>query len=132
MKIEIKSKGGDKRSEYEFPMETAKGVTAFLSNYHHIREMAYSNGDMDAVAMLVDFKEALDTVEMTDRQKEAIHLVCFVGMNQREAGDAMGVKKQAVQRLVYSVTSRVADYYVKRSRETIGGFNNEKNRRKEI
>lgn len=132
MKIQITTKGGERNSEYINPMETAKGVTAFLSVIHHIREMAFSNGDMDAVAMLVDFNEAMEHIVMTPRQEEAMHLVCTLGLNQREAGDAMGIKKQAVQRLIYSVASRVADYYTKRSRETKGGFGNEKYRRKKI
>jgi len=131
MNEKTKLKGGDTEFDYEVPMETAKGVTAFFSVYHYIREMAYANGDMNAVAMIVDFKEAMEAIEMTERQKEAIHLVCTVGLNQREAGDIMGVKKQAVQHLVYSVASRVADYYAKKARGTKGGYGNGKNRRKE-
>lgn len=128
--VENKTKGGGNRSEFDYPMETTRGVTMFLSNYHYFNVMAYDKGDMDAVAMLVDFEEAMKNVELTDRQREAIFLVYEIGMNQREAGESLGITKQAVQRLVGAVASKIAEYYRMKSEGIIGGKRNERNSEK--
>ena len=122
--VEETKKGGGNRSKLQSSMETPRGVTMFLLNYPYIQMMAYDKGDLNATAMVVDFEEALDHIEMTDRQRVAMNLVYVEGLNQREAGDRLGVTKQAVQRLVGAVANKIAQYYIDKSMGIAGGTGN--------
>lgn len=109
----IDLKSNEHRLENEYPLETPKGVNAFLSNIHHIRSSAVDKGDYDAINMLIDFELAYSRIDITSRQREAVQYVFFADLTQREAGEIMGISQQAVQQLVQSVVLKIAEQYAK-------------------
>lgn len=105
-----------KDCKYDFPLEQPKGVYEFFIQYPEIRTAAAYKGDMDALILIVDFEKALQNVNFTLRQEEALYYVFMKGYNQREAGTQMGVTQQAVQRFLNVATSKVSDYYLQRKK----------------
>ncbi|WP_427036542.1 sigma factor-like helix-turn-helix DNA-binding protein [Cytobacillus pseudoceanisediminis] len=111
--VGIDLKSNEHKLETEYPLETPQGVNAFLSNIHYIRSSAYDKGDYDAINMLVDFEIAYSKITTTARQREAIQLVFFADLTQREAGEIMGISQQAVQQLIHAVVTKIAEQYAK-------------------
>lgn len=103
---------------YSAGMDTAKGVSEFLTNIHYFRSSALDQGDMDAVLMIADMNEAFSGVTMTARQSEALYLVFYKGLNQREASDEMQVSKQAIQQMIHSVTAKIAEKFVSKAKKS--------------
>jgi len=101
----------EQRLETEYPLQSPQGVNAFLSNYHHIRSSAYYKSDYDALNMLIDFEIAFSKVTITDRQRQAVLLVYWHDLTQREAGEFMGISQQAVQQLINAVITKIANQY---------------------
>lgn len=92
-----------------YSLENPKGVAAFLANYHHIRTSAYVKSDFDALVMLIDFETAFSEIDITKRQKQAISLVYWEDLTQREAGERLGISQQAVQQMLNAVITKIAD-----------------------
>jgi RNA polymerase sigma factor (sigma-70 family) len=111
--VGIDLKSNEHKLETEYPLETPQGVNAFLSNIHYIRSSAYDKGDYDAINMLIDFELAYSKITTTARQREAIQLVFFADLTQREAGEIMGISQQAVQQLIHAVVTKIAEQYAK-------------------
>lgn len=111
----------EQRLEAEYPLETEQGVNAFLSNYHHIRSSAIDKGDYDAIILMVDFEIAFSKISITDRQREAVNLVFFKDLTQREAGNIMGITQQAVQQLTHAVVKKIANQYTQDLQDVQGG-----------
>lgn len=113
MKGGIDLKTNECRLENEYPLDTPQGVNALLSNIHYIRCAAIDKGDFDAINLLIDFEIAYSKIEITKRQRQAIMLVYFADLTQKEAGDFMGISQQAVQQLIQNVVKKVAEQYRK-------------------
>lgn len=93
------------------PLETPQGVNAFLANLSFIKSAAYDKSDFDAMNMLVDFETAFAKVKMTKRQKQAVELVHFKNLTQKEAGAIMGISQQAVGQLIQAVATKISEQY---------------------
>lgn len=85
---------------------------AILTNYHALSERQYV-GDIDAIVTLLDFAEAVDRAQLTDRQAEALRLVYCEGMTQVDAGKAMGITRQRVSKIIIDAESSI-DAEIKR------------------
>lgn len=96
---------------YDSPFSTAKGINSFLVNYRYVHAAALDKGDMDAVILMADFNEAFSKVSITKKQYEALYLVFYKGLNQREASEEMECSKQAVQQLIHSSTMKISEAY---------------------
>jgi len=59
---------------------------------------------------LMDLQNALKNAGLTDRQRQAIDLVFFENMTQEEAGEVMGVTKQAVNRYISFAINKLFNY----------------------
>ena len=105
--------------ETEFPLESVQGVIALMSNIHYVKVAAYTNGDYDALNLLVDYNEAFQAANITKRQKEALNLVFEKDLTQREAGELLGISQQAVQQLINSVAVRISEYFTRRQGGTV-------------
>lgn len=90
-------------------LETPQGILATLTNLNYIKSYAYERSDFDAIHILVDLQNALKNIELTEKQRKAIELVCIEGMTQKEAGDIMGISQQAVGQLLHTVARNIAD-----------------------
>lgn len=117
-------KGGKyTQNDFDFPMETAKGVYEFFMLYPEILAAAHDRGDMNALALVLDFEEALQHIKLSDRQKQSVYYVFMKGLSQRQAGEELGVTQQAVQASLLITTTKIADFYKIRNRQ-VGGFDN--------
>jgi RNA polymerase sigma factor (sigma-70 family) len=125
MGASIDLKSNEHRIETEYPIETPQGVNALLSNIHHVRSAAIDKGDFDAINLLIDFEIAYSKINVTPRQRQAIQLVYFADLTQREAGEIMGISQQAVQQLIQSVVNKIAEQYAKDLNGAKGGSNHE-------
>jgi predicted DNA-binding protein (UPF0251 family) len=123
--VGIDLKSNEHKLEVEFPLETPQGVNAFLSNIHHVRSAAIDKGDYDAINLLIDFDIAYSKINVTPRQKQAIQLVFFADLTQREAGEIMGISQQAVQQLINSVINKISEQYAKDLNDVKGGNEHE-------
>lgn len=95
----------------EYPLRTAKGVTAFFTMYHRLKAEAQTNSDSNLIILLIDFERACQAVEMTARQSKALDLVFHHEYTQREAGDVLGISQQAVNQLIQVVATNIAEAY---------------------
>lgn len=95
----------------EYPLRTAKGVTAFFTLYHRLKAEAKSNSDSDLMLLLIDFEKACEAVELTERQAQALDLVFRHEYTQREAGEVMGISQQAVNQMIQVVATNIAKAY---------------------
>lgn len=123
--VSVDLHSNEHKLEFEYPLETPQGVNAFLSNIHHIRSSAIDKGDFDAIILLVDFEIAYSKINVTARQREAVQLVFFADLTQREAGEIMGISQQAVQQLLHSVVVKISEQYGRDLNGVRGGDNGE-------
>ncbi|WP_258958023.1 sigma factor-like helix-turn-helix DNA-binding protein [Bacillus velezensis] len=68
-------------------------------------------GDYAAVEVLIDIHKAIELAGLTDRQRQAIELVYFGELTQAEAGERMGIAKDAVSHLLNRASESLADIY---------------------
>lgn len=72
-----------------------------------------SEDGMGAVDDAIDVQEALNTVGLTERQRQAIDLIYFDKLTQGDAGVAMGVSQQAVAKFERAALTKLHDYMTK-------------------
>ena len=85
---------------------------AILTNCHALTERQYV-GDTDAIIALLDFATAVERAKLTDRQAQALRLVYDVGMTQKDAGRAMGVRQNTVSEALSTAESKIQREYEK-------------------
>ena len=56
----------------------------------------------------LDLEDALE--RLTEKQRWALLLVCYLGYTQEEAGEMCGVTQQAVSRLIERATGSVCEF----------------------
>ncbi|WP_268327774.1 sigma-70 family RNA polymerase sigma factor [Bacillus inaquosorum] len=119
------------RKEREFDaayaLDNAEGVKLLLADYQKFVSRKHC-GDYDAATILIDIHKALDLANLTDRQRQAIELVYFGELTQAEAGERMGISREAVKLYLLKAAEKIADiyYYWASHNEgyTTGGRNN--------
>ena len=58
----------------------------------------------------LDLEEALE--RLTEKQRWALLLVCYLGYTQEEAGEMCGVSQQAVERRIGRATDKMREYLI--------------------
>ncbi|MEG7333248.1 sigma factor-like helix-turn-helix DNA-binding protein [Bacillus sp. 0102A] len=102
------------RKEREFDaayaLDNAEGVKLLLADYQKFVSRKHC-GDYDAATILIDIHKALELADLTDRQRQAIELVYFGELTQAEAGERMGIERDAVNHLLNRASEGIADIY---------------------
>ncbi|WFP01574.1 RNA polymerase subunit sigma [Bacillus subtilis] len=102
------------RKEREFDsayaLDNAEGVKLLLADYQKFVSRKRC-GDYDAATILIDIHKALELANLTDRQRQVIELVYFGELTQAEAGERMGIARDAVNHLLNRASEGIADIY---------------------
>ncbi|MFT4413210.1 sigma factor-like helix-turn-helix DNA-binding protein [Fredinandcohnia humi] len=115
IKVNLSSK--EKRLEDEFPLDRDFGIYALLSNIHHIREMRFSRGDLDASILLLDFEDSMNKTNLTLRQQQTIYLFFEKDLTQQEVAEILQISQQAVSEHLNNAIRRIAQYNMEREEE---------------
>jgi DNA-directed RNA polymerase specialized sigma24 family protein len=96
--------------EARYPLDNPFGVRHLFEDYDKLRDSAYSKGDYDALHVMIDFKDAVDNANLTQKQKDALHYVYDLGYTQEDAADALGYASHtAVNNLIDRAINRIAE-----------------------
>lgn len=87
---------------------TRKKVRSLLNNYHEIKERRYNKADYNAVVEIADLERAIKEADLTNRQREALRLVYFERLTQKEAAQIMNVSRPAVSQFISAVITKIA------------------------
>mgnify|MGYP001084415320 CR=1 FL=1 len=102
------------RKEREFDatyaLDNAEGVKLLLADYQKFVSRKRC-GDYDAATILIDIHKALELANLTDRQRQALELVYFGELTQAEAGERMGISREAVKLYLLKAAEKIAEIY---------------------
>lgn len=107
-KIDLHRK--DREFHAAYALDNTDGVKLLLADYQKFVSRKRC-GDYAAVEVLLDIHKAIDLAGLTDRQRQAIELVYFGELTQTEAGERMGIAKDAVSHLLNRASESLADIY---------------------
>ncbi len=92
-------------------------IRSILQDYHEICERRY-NGDYDAVCMILDLHTAIETANLTDRQRQILNLTYLDGQcfgdergGQAELADYLGVSRQYISATLSRVRRKLQEPY---------------------
>lgn len=81
-----------------------------LRNYPAFCSRQYA-GDFAATDILIDLERAIELAKLTDRQREALRYVYEEDLQQRRAGELMGVSQQSVAEYEATGVAKIAEVY---------------------
>ncbi|NME91576.1 DUF134 domain-containing protein [Bacillus velezensis] len=108
VKVDLHRK--DREFHAAYALDNAEGVKLLLADYQKFVSRKRC-GDYAAVEVLIDIHKAIELAGLTDRQRQAIELVYFGELTQAEAGERMGIAKDAVSHLLNRASESLADIY---------------------
>lgn len=97
--------------EMTYKLETEKGVTAFLNNYHKMSEARFYASDLSMSDMLIDFDIAVKNA-LTERQQEIIKLTYFKDMRQADVARVLDLRQQTIQEHTKKAIKNLATYHM--------------------
>lgn len=97
-----------KRLEDAYPIDRAYGVYAVLAHIHYLRESRFLRGDYEASILLLDFYESLEDANLTQRQRQILHLVFEEDLTQQEVAMLLNISQQAVSDHVGTAVKKIA------------------------
>lgn len=100
------------------PLGTVKGVHQFLLTKPELELDVKYKGDISALDLILDFEEAYKKIDLSENQKNIIKLVYNFGLNQKDAGEKMGISQQAVQKNIKNLTLKISEYFTKKENKT--------------
>jgi DNA-directed RNA polymerase specialized sigma24 family protein len=97
--------------EEKYPaLDSPANLRILLGDYQALLNRQYQ-GDYDAVVLLADLATAIAMAGLTDRQRQALRLVCEEDLTQEEAGKRMGIRQDVVSYHVDRAIEAVAEVY---------------------
>ena len=85
-------------------------VGALLDHYYEIYEKQFE-GRYHLTALISDLREAIRRAELTNKQKQAIRLYYFDGLDQIEVADTLGINRSSVSRSLQLAKKKIARIY---------------------
>lgn len=86
--------------------EDEKRLMLLFKNLLKLREHA-KDGDSVACCIYADLMGALESDAVTEKQRDAIYLVCIMGYTQWEAGKIMGIEQQSMHQNVWGGVNNI-------------------------
>lgn len=100
----------DRLYEARYPLDNPFGVRHLFEDYDKLRDSALTDGDYDAMNVMIDFKDAKENAKLTQKQKDALHYVYRLGYTQEDAADALGyADKSAISHLLDRAINKIAE-----------------------
>jgi RNA polymerase sigma factor (sigma-70 family) len=97
--------------EQAYKLETEKGVTAFLNDFHKISEARFFANDYSISDMIIDFEMAVEKA-LTERQQQVIKLSYFKDMRQVDVAKALNLSQQTIQEHTAKAIKNLASYHM--------------------
>jgi hypothetical protein len=91
VKRDLERKG--RQYEESYPYEAA-GIAALLRDVYRLSESRLYDGDIDATAILIDLKMALDSNCLTPRMRQVVALYYFAQFTEEETAKILGFKER--------------------------------------
>lgn len=95
--------------EESYPYEAA-GIAALLQDINALSESRWYKGDIDATAILVDLKQALDSGCLTPRMRQVVSLYYFAQMTEEDVAEVLGVSQPAIKYSLEGALERVSTF----------------------
>nr|WP_154895265.1 RNA polymerase subunit sigma [Paenibacillus xylanexedens] len=100
----------ERQYDLKYPMDNPFGVRAILEDYHSLWERTVTEGDYDALIVVLDFIDALEEARLTQKQKRALYCVYMEKMTQEEAATELGyATHKGVGNLIDRSISKIAE-----------------------
>jgi hypothetical protein len=93
--------------EESYPYEAA-GIAALLRDVYRLSESRLYDGDIDATAILIDLKMALDSNCLTPRMRQVVALYYFAQFTEEEIAEIIGVTRQGINDSVNNALERIS------------------------
>jgi hypothetical protein len=107
VKRDLERKGRQYNESY--PYEAA-GIAALLRDVYRLSESRMYDGDIDATAILIDLKIALDSNCLTPRMRQVVALYYFAQFTEEEIADIFGITRQGVNDSLSNAIERVSTH----------------------
>jgi DNA-directed RNA polymerase specialized sigma24 family protein len=95
--------------EARYPLDNPFGVRHLFEDYDRLHDSAYTNGDYDALHVMIDFKDAIEGARLTRKQKDALYYVYNLGYTQEDAAEALGIAQQNVSARIDTAINNIAE-----------------------
>ncbi|WP_340028979.1 sigma factor-like helix-turn-helix DNA-binding protein [Paenibacillus sp. FSL H7-0940] len=99
----------ERQYDLKYPMDNPFGIRAILEDYHSLWERTVTEGDYDALIVVLDFIGALEEARLTPKQKRALYYVYMEKMTQEEAASELGCAQNTVNDRVYRAILKIAE-----------------------
>jgi predicted DNA-binding protein YlxM (UPF0122 family) len=105
VKRDLERKG--RQYEESYPYE-ATGIAALLRDVYRLSESRLYDGDIDATAILIDLKMALDSICLTPRMRQVVALYYFAQFTEGEVADVIGLTQQGINDSLNNALERIS------------------------
>lgn len=104
---------GEGHAQYEekYALHTSKGVGRLLKDIHKLEIRAYEKGDMAAVDIMIDLTSAIEQADLTQKQRDAIHYVYELDLEQGPASEKLGIHFSTLSRNLKAALGKIARVY---------------------
>lgn len=102
---DIHRKGRDYDESY--PYEAA-GIAALLRDIYRLTESRIYDGDIDATAILIDLKMALDSNCLTPRMRQVVALYYFAQFTEEESAEVLEISQVTLNESLETALERIA------------------------
>jgi predicted DNA-binding protein (UPF0251 family) len=107
VKRDLERKG--RQYEESYPYEAA-GIAALLRDVYRLSESRLYDGDIDATAILIDLKMALDSNCLTPRMRQVVALYYFAQFTEEEAAEVLGISQVTLNESLETAIERISSH----------------------
>jgi len=104
---------GSEHDKYEqkYSFYTTAGVGRLLKDFHKLKIRAYEKGDIAAVDIKNDLFLAIESADLTEKQRQAIHLLYIVDMDNGSAAKKLGIDSSTLSRNKKAALRKIVEVF---------------------